>query len=216
MSEFNTALEYVEAALADKKTIEFGDDEFVLTVNENIDINDVYNAINNIVENVVEREFEYELIDLMIPYYLISLFTDIDVTTIKDGDEEYPDYEQCYKIATVFNLEYELTQVSPLVAGYIYLMNQNIWRRLDYQKSQGAYLKRELMDAISTFYMIMDELDEVAEQQKDIDVDGFVSQLNEISEALQDLNTQKSESLAVLDGGKTSVDLALPKSDQEE
>ena len=218
MSEYNTALEYVEAALTDEKTIEYGDDDFTIVVNEDVDIDDVINAINTIVENVVENEFEYELIDIMLPYFLIAYFTDIEIPMVydEDEDEEYPDYIGCYKIATMLNLEYELTQTSPLVAGYIYMMNQNIWRRLDYHKSQGAYLQRELMDALSTFYQVMDELDDVAEKQKDVDIDDFMTKLTEISNALQEIQSQETEPLTVMDGGNASVDLVLPKSDQEE
>lgn len=216
MSIFNNALDYVNAALEEEKTIEYGDGELLLIVNEKIDVDDIYNAINTIVENVVEREFEYELVDLLLPYFLIDLFTDIDAPMYTEDGEEFPDYVACYKIATVLNLEYELTQVSPLVASYIYLITQNIWRRLEYHKSYGAYMKKELLDALSTFYQLMDDLDEMAEQQKNIDVDKFVMQINEISDAIQELNTQKSGPLTVLDGGKTSIDLVAHKSDQEE
>lgn len=191
--KYKEALEYVEEMLDSEKTIEYGDNDLIVTVNEEVDIQDVYNAIINIVDNIVEREFEYELMDLMLPYYWISLFTDINVPTLFDDDgEEYPDYVQCYKIATCLNLEYELTQVSPLVAGYIYMIPQNIWRRLEYHKSHGAYLQKELTDALSAFYEIMDELDELNKQQADIDVEGFMEQLNEISTALQELNNEKS------------------------
>lgn len=216
MSIANNALDYVNAALEEEKTIEYGDGELLLIVNEKIVIDDIYNAINTIVDNVVEREFEYELVDLLLPYFIIDLFTDIDAPMIEEDGEEFPDYTACYKIATMLNLEYELTQVSPLVAGYIYLMTQNIWRRLEYHKSYGSYMKQELLDALATFYQLMDDLDDMAEQQKDIDIDKFVSQINDISDAIQELNAQKPEPLTVLDGGKTSIDLVTPKSDQEE
>ena len=90
MSEYMTALEYVESALEEEKTIEYGDGELLVIVKEDVEIDDVYGAITNIVDNVVEREFEYELIDLMIPYYLIALFTDIKPPIIEEEDGDIP------------------------------------------------------------------------------------------------------------------------------
>lgn len=212
MSKYNSALEYVDAFMDQKKTIEYGENDLVINVRDNIDVDDVLNAIATIVDNVVEREFEYELIDLMIPYYLMKLFTDITPPTIEKDGEVFPDFQKCYEIATCLNLEYELTQVSPIVAGYVYFMTQNIWRKLDYHKSQGAYIKRELMESLSAFYEVMDELDQAAEQQKDIDLDGFVKQLSEISTALNDLkDEQETRDLSTLDGN-ASISLAIPKS----
>lgn len=212
MSKYSNALEYVKAFMDQNKTIEYGDNELLITVNDNVNIDDVYNAITTIVDNVVEREFEYELIDLMIPYYLMKLFTDITPPMVEENGETYPDFQKCYEIAICLNLEYELTQVSPLVAGYIYMLTQNIWRRLDYHKSHGAYLKQELMESLSAFYEIMDELDKVAEQQNDIDLDGFMKQLNDISQSLQDFkNEQNNPTVSIIDD-KTSVDLAIPES----
>ena len=189
MDKNTNALEYVKTLMDEPKEISYDDDEYILVVNEDIDVDDVYSAITTIVEAVVDREFEYELVDLMLPYFYIDLFTDIQAPIIKDENgDEYPDYIECYKLATLLNLEYELTQVSPIVAGYIYMMTQNIWRRLDYHKSQGAYIQRELTDAIGAFYEIMDELDQAVDANKNLDVDTFASQLAEISTALADLN----------------------------
>lgn len=216
--KFNNVLEYIEAITEDDCVIEYADGAFEVTVEEDIDINDVYSAINNIVDNVVENEFEYELVDIMLPYYYIELFTDIEAPMVGDGDDTYPDYMKCYEIAAQLNLEYELSQASVLVASYIYMMTQNIWRRLDYHKSEGAFVKKELQDALATFYDIMDDLDQFTEQQADIDVDGFVEQLNDMTEMMRQLNEQKSEpALKLVDAAeKSSANLAVAEADHKE
>lgn len=212
---YNNVLEYIEALTEDKCTIEYDDGAYTVGVNEDVDINAVYSAINNIVDNVVEGEFEYELIDIMLPYYYIDLFTDIEAPMVVDNGEEYPDYMKCYEIATRLNLEYELTQASTMVAGYIYMMTQNIWRRLEYHKSEGAFIKRQLLDAISTFYEIMDDLDQFVEQQGDIDVEGFVSQLNDMTDMMRKLNAENEQpQMKLVDTvDETSVNLATPEND---
>ena len=193
MGKLNEIHEYIDGMRAETGVIMYDDGALEVTVKEDVSIDDIYSAIAMITELVVEREFEYELIDLMLPYFLISFFTDIEPPMLEDDDgEEYPDYEECYKIATWLNLEYELTQVSPLVAGYIYMMTQNIWRRLEYHKSQGAYLQRQLTDAMAAFYELMDELDDAVKAQQDVDVEGFTEQLQEISAALKDLSDENS------------------------
>ena len=216
MDKYQAIIDYIKDIESTEKTLEYenddGDEVFVLVVNEQADFDDVYTAINTIVDAVVDQEFAYELIDLMIPYYLLQLFTDVEppiITDEKTGDE-YPDYAQCYKIATYLNLEYELTQVSPIVAGYIYALTQNIWRRLDYHKSEGAFIKQRLNDALLHFYEIVDEIDEVLADEAEMDVDGFMRQVNKIAEQL---DTLKNITDVSSDDTKSSVDLAVVDSE---
>lgn len=210
-NKYDEVVNYIKELESIEKTIDYQDEDgevvFTLTVNEQVDFENIFQAINDVVDNVVEQEFAYELIDLMLPYYQLSFFTDIEPPVLKDEDgEEYPDFVQCYKIATYLNLEYELTQVSPLVAGYIYNMTQNIWRKLEYKKSEGAYIKNQLTDALVHFYEVMDEIDEVVAQEKNVDVEGFISKLNEMTEQLNLLN---KEDEAVDPEAKSSVELAV-------
>lgn len=205
-NKYEEVINYINDIEAIKKTIEYED--FTVVVNEQVDFNDIFNAINVIVENIIEQEFAYELIDLMIPYYLLQLFTDIEPPMLQDDDgEEYPDFVTCYKIATYLNLEYELTQVSPIVAGYIYALTQNIWRRLDYKKSEGSYIKEQLTDALVHFYEVMDEVDDMVSQEAQVDIESFMEKLNEISEQLDIINNDTDIA------EKSSIDLAIVDGD---
>ncbi len=178
-------LDYIEAIEAEPNVVEY-EEGFSFIVNEKVNFDDVYSAIATIVENVVDNDFDYELIDLLIPYYLIDLFTDIEVPMI---DDDVPDYEMCHKIAAYLNLEYELTQASNIVGQYIYMISQNVFRKLEYQKMLVVH-NREL-DALSDFYSILEELDNIVEGQKDIDVDGFLNKIDEMQESIIELTNEK-------------------------
>ena len=41
------------------------------------------------------------------------------------------------------------------------------------------------MDALDEFYKILDEIDEIAESQKNVDIEGLMGQLEEISKGLK-------------------------------
>lgn len=191
MSKYKNALEYIEAITDDECVIVYDEGDYNVMVNEDVDIDSIYSAIATVVDSIVEREFEYELIDIMLPFFLIDLFTDIEVPKMVIEGEEYPDYMACYKIASYLNLEYELTQASPLVASYIYMITQNIWRKLEYHKSQGAFIQRQLTDTIAEFYNIMDDLDEFVEKQGEIDVDDFMNKLNTLTEMIQEADKSR-------------------------
>ena len=128
-----------------------------IAINEDVDFNDIHEAIDIIVDNVVDNDFAYELIDYMLDYYIIKLFTNIPVPM--DGDS--PDYEQCIRIAVALDLMNELGNKSDLVRYYIDVLNKNIWRKLEYRKALTSILPfNELMSALANFYEIMDAIEE--------------------------------------------------------
>lgn len=160
-----------------------GKNTFTVEIHEDVDINYIHSAIENVIENVEKQDFAYDLIDVMLPYYYISLFTDIPAPMT--DEENVPDYEQCMKIAMKLELRERMFEASPVIGEYISMIEKNIWRKLEYKKALKSLMPWEsLMDGLDQFYEILDTLGEFAEQQKDVNIEGLVSQINDVSSKL--------------------------------
>lgn len=175
----------IDAYIADtKKKIEYGVGKkgFVVEINEKIDINDIHNAIEVIVDNVVDQDYSYELIDILLSYYIIKLFTNIPAPM---ADEDIPDYERCLDICIKLQLKNVLFENSIVVAEYINMLEKNIWRKLEYKKARLTLIPWEsLMDGLSEFYEILDTFSEFVDKQQDIDIESLAGQINEVTSKL--------------------------------
>jgi len=189
-----TLMESIEDFIVeDKKYIKYGtgDDIFKVEINEDASLDDIHNAIVMIVDNVENQNFAYYLIDILEAYHILNLFTNIPVPMISD---ETPDFEKCYDICLKLQLKYYLTQTSNIVLNHISMIEQNVWRSLEYKKSLKALIPYEsLMAALNQFYEILDDLDKVVEAQKDIDIEVIANQLNEVTSKLSLVEEMKKE-----------------------
>lgn len=158
---------------------------------EDVDVDDIHAVVESIADAIVEQDFAYTLFDILIPYHIINLFTNIETPMVAN---DIPDYEACYKFCVQSNLINILAEESPVVAEYIGVIEKNIWRTLEYKKALTALIPYEsLMDALNEFYRILDEIDEVAEAQKDVDVEGLMKQLGEISAGLASVEEESKK-----------------------
>lgn len=173
------------------KTITIGSskDRFTIEVNEDIDFNEVHNAIDNIVENVTEQDHSFEVIDLLMGYYILKLFTNIPVPVTEDENSEdgsRPDFNMCNEIVAKLGLTSRLCEASPIVAFYMDVLIKNVWRKLDYNKAILSVLPfNDLMDAIAEFYSILDELAEIPNQDENLaelkdTLNNFADKLSEL------------------------------------
>lgn len=158
---------------------------------EDVDVDDIHAVVESIADAIVEQDFAYTLFDILIPYHIINLFTNIETPMVAN---DIPDYEACYKFCVQSNLINILAEESPVVAEYIGVIEKNIWRTLEYKKALTALIPYEsLMDALNEFYRILDEIDEVAEAQKDVDVEWLMKQLGEISAGLASVEEESKK-----------------------
>ena len=167
-----------------KKYIEFGTGKkgFQVEINEDIDINDIHNAIENIVDNVIKQDYSYELIDIMLPYYIMDIFTNIPTPMV---EENIPDYKRCLDICIGLQLKEKLFESSVVVAEYITMLEKNIWRKLEYKKARLTLIPWEsLMDGLDQFYEILDTFSDFVDKQQDIDVESLASQINDVASKL--------------------------------
>ena len=180
-----TLMENIEAFIVEnKKHIEFGKGKqgFIVSINENIDIDDIHNAIETIVDQVVGQDYSYELIDILMSYYLITLFTDIPAPMV---EEDIPDYEKCLEICIKLGIKEKLFGTSPIVAEYISMIEKNIWRKLEYKKARLTLIPWEsLMDGLGQFYEILDTFSDFVDQRKDFDYESLAGQINDVASKL--------------------------------
>lgn len=189
-----------------QKQIAYGSrDKFVVEINENVDFNEVHAAIDNIVENVMEQDHSFEVIDLLMGYYVLKLFTNIPIPVVKDedADDDYrPDYSKCNEIVAKLDLMNKLAATSNVVAFYLDVLIKNVWRKLDYNKALLSVMPfNDLMDAIAEFYTIIDEIANVATQ--DIDLEKFKSTLDEFADKISELQPEiEREKLKLVENDK--------------
>lgn len=193
-----TLMENIEERIAnDDKYITIDDrlGRFKIKVNENVDVTDIHSAIMTIADEVENQNFAYTLIDLIEAYYIIELFTDIPVPTIKyDDGVEVPDYQKCYVISTKLQLKDRLFGTSLIVGSYIELLEKNVWRILEYKKARLTLLPYEsMMDALNEFYEMMDDLGKYVENQKDIDVEALAKQIGDVATKLSIVDDLKAK-----------------------
>ena len=183
--------EYIQE---DTKQIMYGNAKngFAVKVNENIDFNEVHSAIDNIVENVMEQDQAFEVIDLLMGYYVIKLFTNIPIPVVedKDADGDYrPDYSKCNEIVAKLDLMNKLAAASNVVAFYLDVLVKNVWRKLDYNKAMLSVMPfNDLMDAIAEFYAILDEIAEAS--NADVNLDEFKATINDLADKLSELQPE--------------------------
>ena len=196
--------EYIQDA---PKQIMYGNSKngFSVEVNENIDFNEVHSAIDNIVENVMEQDQVFEVIDLLMGYYVIKLFTNIPIPVVedKDADGDYrPDYSKCNEIVAKLDLMSKLAATSNVVAFYLDVLIKNVWRKLDYNKAMLSVMPfNDLMDAIAEFYAILDEIAEAS--NADVNLDEFKSTLDEFADKISELQPEiEREKLKLVENDK--------------
>lgn len=189
-----------------QKQIAYGSrDKFAVEINENVDFNEVHAAIDNIVENVMEQDHSFEVIDLLMGYYVLKLFTNIPIPVVKDedADDDYrPDYSKCNEIVAKLDLMNKLAATSNVVAFYLDVLIKNVWRKLDYNKALLSIMPfNDLMDAIAEFYAIIDEIANVATQ--DVDLEKFKATLDEFADKISELQPEvEREKLKLVDNDK--------------
>lgn len=184
-----TLMENIEAYMAqEKKTIDF--ETFKVEVNEDVDVNEIHNAIEFIVNAVVEQDWSYDLIDIFESYYIISLFTNIPVPMLED---DIPDYTKCLEICQKLDLRTVLYEASGVIFEQISMLEKNIWRKLEYHKAMLTLVPWEsLMDGLSQFYEVLDTLSEYVDQQKDVDIENLASQINDVASKLRLVEEMKN------------------------
>jgi len=183
----------IEEAISveNKKTISahYAGKSFKIDVNENINIYDVDGAIDMIIHNVVEQDFKYSLIDVLESYFILKLFTNIEPPMV---DENIADYEKCHEIVVKLQLKEILCEESYIIADYISMIEQNVWRGLEYEKSLTALTPYEsLLDALANFYEILDAMEKFAEANQDIDVEKLTKQIEDISSQISLIDEMK-------------------------
>lgn len=197
-----------------KKTISIEGITPKVEISEDVDLRLIDQVIDTIVDQVVAQEFKYSLIDIMESYFIMALFTNIpipilentnedtDATDIaaeaertetsedvaskeKPGTEYIPDYQRCYIIATKLNLKEQLAEASPVIADMIYLIEKNIWRKLEYKKSLTALIPYEsMLDVMSEMYSLLDDLNQYIEKYADVDIDNIATRISDVSKQL--------------------------------
>lgn len=170
-----------ENAITEKTEIQ---EDIQININEDIDMGEFMAAIDNIVDAVVDNDFDYSLIDLLESYYILHFFTNVEIE-MKDEELIIPDYVDCYKKMVAYDIKNGICDKSQVVYEYIAYFEKNIWRKLEYQKA--IIPNRKLEDALAEFYEIMAALDEVAEMNKDVDVEQLMGQLGELSEQMKSI-----------------------------
>lgn len=169
----------------EEKSIKVGAGKNSIQINiiEDVEVDKLHAVVESITNAIVEQDFAYTLFDILLPYHIINLFTNIETPMVKD---DIPDYEACYKFCIKFDLVNKLAEKSSIVAECISVIEKNIWRSLEYKKALTTLIPYEsLMDALDEFYKILDEIDEIAESQKNVDIEGLMGQLEEISKGLK-------------------------------
>lgn len=136
-----------------------GSDSFVVKINSEVSSGMMSAIIERIAMMVKWNGFTYDLFDILLAYYVISLFTDIPIPTKKDKDEKtIEDYEKCYTICTSMNLIDEICHASPTIAAYIEFIEKNVWRKLEYYKTVEA--NEKLMALSDKAYGLLDTLED--------------------------------------------------------
>lgn len=158
-----------------------GSDTFIVNINESVDPGVMSSAIENIVHMVTYNDYAYELFDILMAYYIIDLFTDIPIPSIKDEDgESAPDYARCYEICIGLNLINELCNASPIISDYVEFIEKNVWRRLEYKKSVKTNEALTLL--YDKAYELLDDVENMMAKTKDVDLNAIANEIGKISE----------------------------------
>lgn len=177
------------------RTLKLEIDGIPFEVKEDVTLVQIDSAVDMIVKNIKEQEFKYSVLDVMLPYYIMGLFTNLPIPMITDeGGDEYPDYQKCFMICTRLDLKQNLIDRSDIVRAYIEMLERNVWRQLEYEKARLTLLPFEsLMDGLSSFYEVMDALEEYTDKYSSEDIDKIAAQLTEMADNVTKLHLVKNE-----------------------
>lgn len=181
----NTLLTQIEKYIEPKTIeIEFEDAGFVIEATDYIAPGQLSAAIDAISTMVRINDYTYELIDILMGYYAISLFTNIPIpTTIDEAGDEVDNYEKCYDICMRLGLIEALCEASSNIAEAIAYIEKNVWRKIEYTKTIKA--NESLMLLCDKAYEMLENLDGVL---GGVDID----MLNNIAEQLQETTDKLS------------------------
>lgn len=195
----------------ENKTMRYGTgkDAFTIEINEKVPFEAIDRVIELVVDSVVSGNednthgFDYEIMDEIMPFLFISLFTDIPTPIIVDESgnpildedgETSVDYVKCLHIYTALDLRYRIFEVSPIIAEYMGIIEKNIWRRLEFIKQKQIQDKE--YEAIGEFYSILDDLSGVVDAQSDITpekVDELIGSFKSLSKEISVLSPDNAE-----------------------
>ena len=170
------------------RTLKLEIDGIPFEVKEDVTLVQIDSAVDMIVKNI-------SVLDVMLPYYIMGLFTNLPIPMITDeGGDEYPDYQKCFMICTRLDLKQNLIDRSDIVRAYIEMLERNVWRQLEYEKARLTLLPFEsLMDGLSSFYEVMDALEEYTDKYSSEDIDKIAAQLTEMADNVTKLHLIKNE-----------------------
>lgn len=175
----NTLLENIEKYIEPKTiTLNFNDGEFEVAVTDYVAPGVLAATIENIETMVRINDYSYELFDILMGYYTVTLFTDIPVPQIKGDDGEMvDDYERCFDICNRLNLTNMLACESDSIANSLAFIERNVWRKLDYRK---------VMESNSALMLLCDKAYEMLENLDGLLDEFNIDNLNEIADTLSD------------------------------
>lgn len=180
----NTLLNKIENHIKPKTVdVKFEDTDIVIEVTDYVSTGELSAAVETISDMVRLNDYTYELIDILMGYYVISLFTNIPIPTTGDGDEEMEDYQKCYDICMRLNLIDALCETSDNITESIAFIEKNVWRRLEYTKAMKA--NESLMLLCDKAYEMLENLDGLL---GGVDID----MLNQIADQLGDTASKLS------------------------
>lgn len=167
---------------------EIVDDVINIHLNEEVNILMLMTAIDNIVDAVAEQDFAYELLDLVESYYVLSLFTDVDIPMT--DEEDVPDYAKCYELCVAYDIKNAIWNESIILGEYLSYIEKNVWRKLEYRKSTVA--QEKLNEALEEFYIVIDMLAEGADyiqnDEKMAELNDKLSQMNDMVNSLKNID----------------------------
>lgn len=181
----DTLLKNIEKYIEPKTiTLSFNDGEFKVTVTDYVAPGILAAAIENIETMVRINDYSYELFDILMGYYTVTLFTDIPVPQRKGEDGEMvDDYEKCFDICTRLNLTDMLACESDSIAYSLAFIEKNVWRRLEYCKT---------MESNSALMLLCDKAYEMLENLDGLMGKFDIDNLNKIADTLGDFTQNLS------------------------
>ena len=164
------------------------DDVINIHLTEEVNILMLMSAIDNIVDAVAEQDFAYELLDLVESYYVLKLFTDVEIPMT--DEEDIPDYVKCYELCVAYDIKNAIWDESVILSEYLSYLEKNVWRKLEYRKSNTA--QQKLTEALEEFYIVIDMLAEGAEyiqsDEKMSELNDKLSQMNDMVNSLKNID----------------------------
>lgn len=180
----NTLIEQIDKYIKPENfEVSVDDGDFFITVTTDVSPSILSDVIDRIVSLIKWNDFKYELFDVLMAYYVISLFTDIPIPMkVDENGKEIADYEKCYRISCALNLTNLLCENSIIILNYIELIETNVWRKLDYLKTLQS--NEALMTLCDKAYDVLSNMDALFENV-DIDyLNSITQELGNVTEKL--------------------------------